>query len=79
MRTGRSVAESNVSGVGSADFVDFRPRFGVISAVVIACCAPIVRRFDLATVGDCSVVVIEVALRRVLTVGAVCGVAGLLK
>lgn len=81
------MAESEFSGVGSADatdFVDFRPRFGVISAVVIACCccAPVVvRRVAFIIVGDCSIaaVVEDVAFRRVLIVGAVCGVAGLLK
>ena len=90
MRTGRSVVALTFSGLGAAGvavFVDFRPRFGVVPAVVIgggdACCwtvaaAAVVRRLDLVTIGDCSVVK-DVGLRRVLTVGTVCGVVGRLK
>ncbi len=92
MRIGRSVAELCFSGdcsIGVATLVDFRPRFGVVAAtaaaggVVVAgvnagcCCPPVVRRVGLATVGDFSIG--EVCLRRVFTVGTVCGVMGRLK
>ena len=94
MRTGRSVVELCFSGdcsVGVANFVDFRPRFGVVvaevvvgggGAVVAACCwPPVVRRLDFATVGDSSIVGVVAAacLRRVFASGTVCGVIGRLK
>ncbi len=60
-------------------FVDFRPRFGVVTVTVVAgsCCPPVVRRIAFATIGDCSIV--DVCLRRELCVGTVCGVVGRLK
>lgn len=82
MRTGRSAVTSALTGdalVGVTCFVDFRLRFGVVGeGAGGACfCPPVVRRLDLATVGDTST---ETAcLRRVFVVGKVCGVAGRLR